>query len=164
LPGRGGLGDFEFRIALATSEQLVMLRGEIMLKKYMPKKDVGFGLLFLVAPLISWFLLLLITNIFILLLSLIVTIFFLWVWFGTYYQLDDEYFMYQSGPLKKKIPINKIVKVNKNVRSFFGMRPALSFEYLQIKYNTYDEVFIAPKDEDKFITDLINKNLKITIE
>ncbi len=132
--------------------------------KYMPKKDIGFGLLFFVAPLISWFLFLLISNFSILLLSLIVTIFFLWIWFGTYYQLDDEYFMYHSGPLKNKIPINKIIKIKKNVRSFFGMRPALSFNYLQIKYNTYDEVFIAPEDEGKFIADLINKNPKITIE
>lgn len=132
--------------------------------KYVSKKDLGFGLLILICPLISWFILLLHPNIFILLISLLITVFFLWIWFGTYYQLVDEYFIYKSGPLKKKIPINKIFKIKKNVRSFSGMRPALSFEYIQIKYNTYDEVFIAPKDEDKFIADLINKNSKITIE
>ena len=135
-----------------------------MVKKYMSKKDIGFGLMFLIVPLISWLLFLIITNIFILLLSLIVTIFFLWVWFGTFYRLEDEYFMYQSGPLKKKIPINKIVKIKKNVRSFAGMRPALAFEYLQIRYNTYDDVFIAPKDEETFIADLLNINPKITVE
>jgi hypothetical protein len=72
--------------------------------------------------------------------------------------------MCQSGPFKKKIPINKIVKINKNVRSFSGMRPALTFKYMQIRYNTYGDIFIAPKNEEKFISDLRNINPKITIE
>jgi hypothetical protein len=130
----------------------------------MPKKDIGFGLLLLIAPLISWFILLLHFNIFLLLLAFIVTVFFLWISVGTFYQLDDEYFMYQSGPIKKRIPINEIVNIKKNVRSFYGMRPALTFEYMKIRYNACDDVFMAPKDEAAFIADLININPNITID
>ena len=43
------------------------------------------------------------------------------------------------------------------------MRPALAFECLQIRYNKYDDVFIAPKDEETFINDLINKNPEISL-
>ncbi len=135
-----------------------------MVKKFLPQKDIGFGLLLLVGPLVIWFLFLLHSNIFLLLLALLITLLFLWIWFGTFYQLNDEYFMYQSGPIKKKIPINKIVKIKKNVRSFYGMRPALTFEYMQIRYNAYDDVFIAPKDEATFIADVIHINPNITID
>ena len=78
--------------------------------------------------------------------------------------MDEDNFMYKSGPLKKKISINKIVKINKNVRSFYGMRPALTFKYMQIRYNAYDDVFIAPEDEATFIADLIKTNPNIIIE
>ena len=135
-----------------------------MLKRYKAKKDIRFGLLLSICPLICWFMFLLHSNIFLLLFALLFTLFFLWIWSGTYYQMDEDNFMYKSGPLKKKIPIKKIVKIKKNARSFYGMRPALTFKYLQIRYNTYDDVFIAPEEETTFIADLINMNHNITID
>ena len=135
-----------------------------MLKKYEAKKDIGFGILLWLGPLICWILFLLHPNTFFLLFALMMTLFFLWIWAGTYYQIDEEHFMYKSGPLKKRIPINKIVNIKKNVRSFYGMRPALTFKYIQIRYNVYDDVFIAPKDEETFIADLMNINPNITID
>ena len=131
--------------------------------KYLPKKDAGFGLLILACALIPWVLFLLHFNMFFLFFALIITLFFVWIWFGTIYQLDEDHFIYRSGPLKKKIPLHKIVRVRKNVRSSYGMRPALSFKYLQISYNKYDDVYIAPKDEAAFISDLINKNPSILL-
>jgi hypothetical protein len=135
-----------------------------MQKKYSPKKDISFGLLFLVCPLMLWFIFILHPNIYFFLFALVITLFFLWIWFGTFYQLDNEYFMYRSGPLKKKIPINKIVKIKQKVRSFYGMRPALAFQYMQIRYDAYDDVFIAPKDEATFLADIIDLNPNISIE
>jgi len=135
-----------------------------MFKKYMPEKSIGFGILLFACPLICWFIFLLHLHIVLLFIALIVTLLFLWIWFGTFYQVNDEYFMYQSGPFRKKIPINRIVRINRNVRSWVGMRPALLFEYLQIRYNKYDDVFIAPKNEEGFIADLITLNPEITVD
>ena len=121
-----------------------MLGGDKMRKKYAAKKDLGFALLFLLCPLVSWLLPSMHPNVYLFLFALIVTLFFLWIWFGTVYYLDGEYFIWHSGPLRKKIPLKKIIGITKNVRSFCGMRPALTFKYIQIRYNTYDDVFIAP--------------------
>ncbi len=134
-----------------------------MLRKYAAKKDFGFALLFLLCPLISWLLPLIHPNIFIVLFALIVTLFFLWIWIGTYYVLDEEYFISYSGPFRKKIPIKKIVKIDRNVQAFSGRRPALAFRYLQVRYNTYDDVFIAPENEDALIADLIRIRPEINI-
>jgi hypothetical protein len=141
-----------------------MLGGERMIKRYKAKKDIGFGLLLSIGPLVCWFLFLLHSNALFLFFALIITLFFWWIWSGTYYQIDEDHFMYQSGPLKKKIPIKNIVKIKKNVRSFYGMRPALRFKYMQIRYNAYDDVFIAPEDEATFIADLMNINPNIIID
>ena len=135
-----------------------------MCKKYMPEKSMGFGILLFACLLVCWLIFLLHSHIVILFFALIITLFFIWIWFGTSYQVNDEYFMYQSGPFRKKIPINRIVRINRNVRSLYGMRPALTFEYLQIRYNKYDDVFIAPKDEESFIADLTSLNPKITVD
>ncbi len=137
-----------------------------MLKKYKPKKDTFFGIVFFSCPLIIWIIFLFQFHISIFLIALIVTLFFLWIWFGTSYQVNDELFYYQSGPFRKKIPINKIIKINRKVRSWSGMRPALTFEYLKIRYNKYDDVydvFIAPEDEEKFIEDIIKINPDIIV-
>ena len=135
-----------------------------MFKKYMSEKSMGFGILLFACPLVCWLIFLLHPHIIFLFFALPVTLLFLWIWFDTSYQVSDEYFKYQSGPFRKKIPINRIVRINRNVRAFYGMRPALTFEYLQIRYNRYDDVFIAPKDEESFIADLIRLNPEIVVD
>lgn len=134
-----------------------------MSKKYVSKKDVGFALLFIACPLLTWLILFLHPNSYFFFFALVTTLFFSWIWFGTYYLLDNEYFMCRCGPLKKKIPIDKIVEIRRNVMSFHGMRPALTFNYLQIRYNRYDDVYIAPEDEEAFIQELMGRNPYIAI-
>ena len=134
-----------------------------MLKKYAAKKDFGFAVLFLLCPLVSWLPPLMHPNIFLFLFALLITLFFLWIWFGTYYVLDEDYFIWYSGPLRKKIPLKKIVGITENVRSFSGMRPALTFQYVQMRYNRYDDVFIAPENEEAFIADLVRIRPEIKI-
>ena len=134
-----------------------------MRKKYAARKEFGFGLVFLLCPLVAWAIPLLHPGIFLFLFALTITAFFLWVWFGTYYLLDGEYFIWRSGPFRKRIPIREIAGVTKNVRSLSGMRPALTFEYLKIRYNTYDDVFIAPENEDGFIGELTGLRPEIAV-
>ncbi len=134
-----------------------------MTKKYDPEKDTRFGIVLFSCPLLIWILLLLYYHISLFIIALTLTLFFLWIWFGTIYHIHDNMFCWRSGPFRKKIPINKIVSLNRKVRSWACVRPALTFEYLQIRYNKYDDVFIAPEDEEKFIDDIININPAISV-
>ena len=129
---------------------------------YTAKKEFGFGLIFLLCPLVCWVMPLAHPNLLLFLFAVTISVIFLWIWFGTYYQLDDEYLICRSGPFRKKVPVRKIVRIARNVRAFSGRRPALSFRYLQIRYNTYDDVFIAPENEEAFIADLIRVRPEIS--
>jgi PH (Pleckstrin Homology) domain-containing protein len=65
--------------------------------------------------------------------------------------------------LRGKIPIKSITEVNPHLRAGAGVRPALSFAHLRIRYNSYDDVFIAPKEEEAFIEDLRERNPEIVV-
>src|SRR5690554_4961824 len=58
-------------------------------------------------------------------------IFILWIYFGTYYELRNEYLFCRSGPFYEKIPYNKIksVKLSHNILSSM----ALSLKRIEIK-------------------------------
>lgn len=134
-----------------------------MSKKYEPKRDWQFGVVIAAFPLIAWGLALTQSNLYVFCVPLAVSSLFAWIWFGTRYEIGDDLFIYRSGPVRGKIPIKKIKEITPHVRSWSGIRPALSFEYLKIRYNTYDDVFIAPKEEDKFIESMKEKNPEIII-
>ncbi|MCP4605984.1 MAG: PH domain-containing protein [Proteobacteria bacterium] len=134
-----------------------------MTKKYESKKDWRMGVVVFIIPLMLWGLMPIIPNLYLFFIALVVTSLFTWIWFDTNYRMDTEYLIYKSGPFRGKIPINNIKEINPRVRDWSGTRPALSFEYLRIKYNTYDDIFIAPKDEGIFIEDIKNKNPNILI-
>lgn len=52
---------------------------------------------------------------------------------------------------------------NRKVRSWTGTRPALTFEYLRIRYNQYDDVFIGLENEENFIEEIIKINPEIKV-
>lgn len=134
-----------------------------MPKTYEPRKDLLFGMVFFAAPLVTWIAYFLSSKIAALVLALLITVLFMWIWYGTIYQISDKTFFFRCGPFSRKIPINTITQIEGNVRSWTGMRPALTFTYLQIRYNNYDDVFIAPRNEEAFIRDLLRKNPAIHI-
>lgn len=99
-----------------------------------------------------------------LLLPLIVPIVFLaWIYFDTYYQIGNGTLKYKSGFLKGTIDIGKINRVIIGKTLWVGMKPTLAKNGLIIKYNRYDEIYIAPESNAEFIHDLlaINKNIEV---
>ena len=95
--------------------------------------------------------------------ALLITVLFAWIWFDTAYILTDGFLVYRSGPLRGKIPIETISEIHGHVHSWSGIRPALSFEYLKIRYKGSREVFIAPREEQSFIEDLKKHNPTIVV-
>ena len=95
--------------------------------------------------------------------AFIVTALFAWIWIGTVYLLKNGNLIYHSGPIRGRIPVSKIREIKQNVYSWVGIRPALSFRYIQIRYNKYNDLFIAPEMEEEFIQELISINPEITV-
>ena len=75
----------------------------------------------------------------------------------TYYQLDNEKLFIRSGLFyKKEIPITTIRKIEETKNVF--QAPALDHKRLAITYNSYDTVYVSPKDKASFIEDLMTLN------
>lgn len=65
--------------------------------------------------------------------------------------------------MKGEIEISKIREIIKGKTIWTGVRPALATKGLIIKYNKYNEVYIAPENNDKVIEDLLKINEQIII-
>ncbi|MFN3639767.1 MAG: PH domain-containing protein [Flavobacterium sp.] len=87
----------------------------------------------------------------------------LWIYFDTYYGIQDNYLFYRSAFLRGKIDIHKIREIQQNKTLWSGIKPALSKNGLIIKFNKYDEVYIAPDDNEKMVNDLISINPNIQV-
>ena len=87
----------------------------------------------------------------------------IWLYFDTYYQIENEELRYKSAFIKGKIDINTIKKVTSGETMLVGMKPALASKGLIILYNKYDEMYIAPESNNEVINDLlaINKNIVV---
>ena len=87
-----------------------------------------------------------------------------WAYFDTSYKIIDKQFFYRSAFLKGKIDIETIKEITKGKTKWTGIKPALALNGLIIKFNRFDDVYIAPENNDEVITDLlsINPNIKIS--
>lgn len=85
----------------------------------------------------------------ILILSVILPLFLLWIWCTTFYILDEESLVIRYGPFSKTIPLQSIRSVKKTRNPLSS--PALSLQRIEIAYGKYDFVLISPKDRDAFI-------------
>ena len=99
-----------------------------------------------------------------LILILVVTGMFLWIYFGTSYELSQYGFIYRFGPMNGKISINRIKEIVKGKTLWMGFRPATARKGLIIKYDLYNEIYISPKTNESFIEKILelNGNIKIT--
>ena len=95
------------------------------------------------------------------LLSPIVLIF--WIYFDTFYKIEENEFIYRSGFLRGKIEIQNIKEILKGKTMWSGIKPALARKGLIIKFNKYDEIYIAPENNDELISDLIKLNTEIKV-
>lgn len=95
------------------------------------------------------------------LLSPIVLIF--WIYFDTYYKIEKKELKYRSGFIRGKIEISNINEIVKGKTKWSGIKPALARNGLIIKFNKYDEVYIAPQNNEELISDLMKLNPEIKI-
>jgi len=97
--------------------------------------------------------------------SVLVIILLLWIWFGTYYHLSEEKLVAVSGPFVWNIEIRDIDSIRLNQKIFGGMYKAtLSMNGMEIKYNKRRSLFISPVQQEIFITRLKELNIKIEIK
>ena len=83
--------------------------------------------------------------------ALIATLFLLiWIWYGTEYKIVNNVLNVVSGPVKKNIAVRSISKIEIGKTMWLGYKLGLSKGGLIIHYNQYDEIYIAPMDNDKF--------------
>jgi len=87
----------------------------------------------------------------------------LWMWFRTYYEIDEKNIWYRSGPVNGSVQISAIKTISKNQRLYSGLKPALGMNGCVIYYNKYDEIYFSPKDKDGFVAALLHINPAIEI-
>lgn len=91
----------------------------------------------------------LIDFVFVLIFTVMLPVFLLWMWLTTYYVLDESNLVIKYGPFKKIIPLNTIKSVKKSMNPLSS--PALSLKRLEIVYSQNNMVLISPKDRDEFM-------------
>ena len=134
-----------------------------MVEKHETKRDGWMAVVMFGSPLAIWILALIIPHWSIFLIAFLMSALMGWCWFDTSYTTDEQFLRYRSGPFRGKIPIDKITRLTPNTRSWSETRPGLSFTYLRIRYNQYDELFVSPLEEDRFIAALKERNPTITV-
>lgn len=91
---------------------------------------------------------------------------FLWIVFDTKYKIKENKLYYCSGPIRGKIDILKINKIE-NVKTWYVtsiLKPALGSYGLTITYNRFDDIYISPKNKEDFIAELLKINPDIQLK
>ncbi len=89
-----------------------------------------------------------------------------WIISKTFYKIkNDSLLICKSGPFKKKIQIKKIKRIEFHngliIPSLWKL--SLSDKGIIIFYNQFDDIYISPKNADKFLTELLKINPNIVI-
>lgn len=96
-------------------------------------------------------------------LTLLLTIPLLWIWFGTGYIVKNNKLFFKFGPIKWHIKIKEIKTIKKAKSPFVA--PALAVNRIRITYGTKPEAIdVAPKQEKEFIEVLLKTNPEIIKE
>lgn len=90
--------------------------------------------------------------------------FFLWMYFGTRYELTPTELKYRSGPVDGRIEIDKIREIIIGKTMWSGLKPATATKGLIIKYGKfYDEIYISPDSNSTFVNKILELNSKIKV-
>lgn len=99
-----------------------------------------------------------------LLLPLIAPIFLLiWIYVDTSYKIEDDKFKYHSAFLRGEIEISKIREITKDKTIYAGIKPALATNGIIIRYEKYNEIYVAPENNETLIADLLKLNSAIVV-
>ncbi|KEQ23212.1 PH domain-containing protein [Paenibacillus tyrfis] len=92
---------------------------------------------------------------------LLIFAFFMWTWFTTNYEVQQDTLIVKSGPFRWRIPISSIRRIRRSKNGTSS--PALSLDRLEITY-TQGSILISPDQEQQFLTRFKTLNHKIEIE
>ncbi|CAM3974369.1 PH domain-containing protein [Flavobacterium antarcticum] len=88
-----------------------------------------------------------------------------WILLDTKYKIDRNILSYYSGPIRGKIEISKIRKVEYWNKWYSNslLKPALGNNGLIIYYDKFADIYISPKDKEEFIVALreINPDIEV---
>lgn len=130
---------------------------------YFPsKKDIWLGLLFWGTVIICFFPLFFDQDIIAILVLVPLSFFLIWLWFTTGYVIDGDVLIVKFGPFKKKIHIGEISRIRRTKNPLSA--PALSLNRLEITYTRYGLTLISPKDQEKFVSILLEINPNIEVD
>lgn len=87
----------------------------------------------------------------------------IWIYFDTYYKIEEGKLVYRSAFLRGEIDVGNIREIIKGKTMWVGIKPALASKGLIIKYNRFDDVYLAPVNNEELIEDLLKLNDKIVI-
>jgi len=88
--------------------------------------------------------------------------FFVWVWFGTKYEVRNQRFFYSFGPFKESIDIHDIRRVDAVRGAMVG--PSLSMQRVELTFRKDKQpIQISPADRVAFAQALKDKNRRIQL-
>ena len=96
------------------------------------------------------------------LLGLLIIAFFIWLWFGSGYKIENGTIKIEHGPIKDTIKIQDIKRISKK-KSFLAAA-SLAIDRLELRYGRYGSVFVSPKKEYEFIRLLLSKSPEIQMD
>lgn len=97
--------------------------------------------------------------------SSVISAFLIWILLDTRYNIKEKHLYYYSGPIRGKIDIGSIHKIEHVTTWYVGslLKPALGFKGLTIHYNKFDDIYISPEEKEKFIAELLKINPDIKV-
>lgn len=89
----------------------------------------------------------------------------IWILLDTKYSIDEEILYFYSGPFRGKININSIRKIEHHSGLIVPVtyKPALDTKGLILYYNSFDDIYISPKEVNVFLEELLKINPNITV-
>jgi hypothetical protein len=89
----------------------------------------------------------------------------IWILLDTKYILKENKIFYNSGPFRGTIAIESIRRIEHHSGIIVPVtfKPALNTKGLIIHYNSFDDIYISPKQEDLFLEELLKVNPDIAI-
>jgi hypothetical protein len=89
----------------------------------------------------------------------------IWILLDTKYSINEEILYFYSGPFRGKININSIRKIEHHSGLIVPVtyKPALDTKGLILYYNSFDDIYISPKEVNVFLEELLKINPNITV-
>ena len=89
----------------------------------------------------------------------------IWILLDTKYILKENKIFYNSGPFRGTIAIDSITKITHHSGIIVPVtfKPALNTKGLIIHYNSFDDIYISPNQENLFLEELLKVNPDIEI-